>query len=76
MESALLSRPTVSSIIFGARNETQFAENLGAVGWSLDAAQIARLDAASSTTPIYPYWHQVVNNSERNPFPTSVVVGG
>ncbi len=23
-----------------------------------------------------PYWHQVVNNSERNPFPTSVVVGG
>ncbi|GAA1980285.1 aldo/keto reductase [Microbacterium pumilum] len=70
----VLSRPTVSSIIFGARNEAQFAENLGAVGWSLDADQIARLDAASALTPIYPYWHQVVNNSERLPFPTSVIV--
>lgn len=70
----VLSRPTVSSIIFGARNEAQFIENLGAVGWSLDADQIARLDAASATTPIYPYWHQIVNNSERNPFPTSVTV--
>lgn len=70
----VLSRPTVSSIIFGARNEAQFIENLGAVGWSLDADQIARLDAASATTPIYPYWHQVVNNSERLPFPTSVTV--
>ena len=72
----VLSRPTVSSIIFGARNEAQFTENLGAVGWSLDADQIARLDAASATTPIYPYWHQVVNNSERLPFPTSVTVPG
>jgi aryl-alcohol dehydrogenase-like predicted oxidoreductase len=70
----VLSRPTVSSIIFGARNEAQFTENLGAVGWSLDPDQIARLDAASATTPIYPYWHQRVNNSERLPFPTPVTV--
>jgi aryl-alcohol dehydrogenase-like predicted oxidoreductase len=70
----VLSRPTVSSIIFGARNEAQLIENLGAIGWSLDPDQIARLDAASATTPIYPYWHQVVNNSERLPFPTSVRV--
>ena len=70
----VLNRPTVSSIIFGARSEAQLTENLGAVGWSLDADQIARLDAASATTPIYPYWHQRVNNSERLPFPTSVTV--
>ncbi len=68
----VLGRPTVSSIIFGARNEAQFTENLGAVGWSLDADQVARLDAASATTASYPYWHQIVNNAERNPFPTAV----
>ncbi|SFS14256.1 Predicted oxidoreductase [Microbacterium sp. cf046] len=70
----VLSRPTVCSVIFGARNEAQFTENLGAVGWSLDSDQIARLDAASSRTPIYPYWHQIVNNSERLPFPTRLSV--
>jgi diketogulonate reductase-like aldo/keto reductase len=46
------------SIVVGARNEAQLKENLGAVGWSLDAAQMARLDQASEVRPIYPYWHQ------------------
>jgi aryl-alcohol dehydrogenase-like predicted oxidoreductase len=67
----VLQRPTVSSIIFGARNEQQFRENLGAVGWNLTAEQVARLDAASAVTPTYPYWHQR-SFSERNPFPTPV----
>jgi aryl-alcohol dehydrogenase-like predicted oxidoreductase len=65
----LLQRPTVSSIIFGARNEEQLRENLGAAGWNLTPEQTAKLDAASATTPIYPYWHQL-NFKERNPFPT------
>jgi aryl-alcohol dehydrogenase-like predicted oxidoreductase len=52
----LLQRPTVSSVILGARNENQLRQNLGAVGWSLDAEQIARLDAASAVTPAYPYY--------------------
>jgi aryl-alcohol dehydrogenase-like predicted oxidoreductase len=65
----LLQRPTVSSLIFGARNEAQLRENLGAVGWNLTAEQVARLDAASAVTPIYPYWHQR-GFAERNPFPT------
>jgi len=63
----LLRRPTVASVIVGARNETQLRENLGAVGWSLDDAQVARLDAASAVTPPYPYWHQ--RQFERNPPP-------
>jgi aryl-alcohol dehydrogenase-like predicted oxidoreductase len=67
----VLQRPTVSSIIFGARTEEQFVENLGAVGWDLTIDQVARLDAASARTPTYPYWHQA-SFSERNPFPTSV----
>jgi aryl-alcohol dehydrogenase-like predicted oxidoreductase len=52
------SRPTVSSVIVGARDEKQLRDNLGAVGWSLTAEQIAKLDAASSVTLAYPYWHQ------------------
>jgi aryl-alcohol dehydrogenase-like predicted oxidoreductase len=52
----LLGRPTVSSVIIGARNEEQLRQNLGAVGWSLDKEQIARLDAASAVTAPYPYF--------------------
>jgi aryl-alcohol dehydrogenase-like predicted oxidoreductase len=64
----LLQRPTVSSVIVGARNEEQLQQNLGAVGWNLTAGQIAALDKASAVTPAYPYWHQR-NFAERNPNP-------
>jgi aryl-alcohol dehydrogenase-like predicted oxidoreductase len=53
-------------VILGARNEEQLRENLGAVGWTLTPAQIARLDAASAKIPAYPYWHQQ-SFTERNP---------
>lgn len=52
----LLRRPTVSSVIIGARDERQLRDNLGAVGWALDADQIARLDAASTREAPYPYF--------------------
>ena len=65
----LLQRPSVANIVVGARNEEQLRQNLGALGWSLSAEQIVRLDAASQRTPIYPYWHQRGFN-ERNPKPT------
>ena len=64
----LLQRPTVSSVIIGARNEEQLKQNLGAVGWNLTAEQVKRLDEASATTPAYPYWHQR-GFGERNPVP-------
>jgi len=64
----LLQRPTVSTLIIGARNEEQLRANLGAIGWKLTAEQIARLDAASDTPPTYPYWHQR-GFAERNPSP-------
>jgi aryl-alcohol dehydrogenase-like predicted oxidoreductase len=60
----LLSRPSISTVIVGARNEEQLRQNLGAVGWSLTVEQIAKLDAASAVTPAYPYWHQ--HKFERN----------
>jgi aryl-alcohol dehydrogenase-like predicted oxidoreductase len=63
----LLQRPTVSTVIIGARNEEQLRQNLGAVGWNLTKDQVAKLDKASDTTKAYPYWHQAM--FERNPFP-------
>jgi aryl-alcohol dehydrogenase-like predicted oxidoreductase len=66
----LLQRPTVSSVLIGARNEAQLRDNLGAIGWTLDAAQVARLDAASAVMPpypYYPYWNGMF--AERNPPP-------
>ena len=64
----LLQRPTVSSIIVGARNEEQLRQNLAAAEWNLTPEQVAKLDAASEVTPVYPYWHQR-QFTERNPLP-------
>lgn len=64
----LLERPSVSTLIIGARNEAQLRENLQAVGWNLSPEQAAKLDAASATTLAYPYWHQR-GYVERNPPP-------
>jgi len=62
----LLQRPTVATLVIGARNEEQLRANLGAVGWKLSAPQIAKLDAASEIPLTYPYWHQR-GFEERNP---------
>lgn len=67
--SWLLSRPTVSGIVIGARNAEQLKDNLAATELKLDASQIERLDAASARRPIYPYWHQQATLSTRNPSP-------
>ena len=64
----LLGRPTVATLIIGARTEEQLRQNIGAVGWTLDPEQVSRLDAASATTLAYPYWHQR-SFLERNPAP-------
>jgi aryl-alcohol dehydrogenase-like predicted oxidoreductase len=63
----VLGRPTVSTVIIGARNEEQLRQNLGAVGWSLTPEQVKRLDEASATKLPYPYFHQ--HGFERNPPP-------
>jgi aryl-alcohol dehydrogenase-like predicted oxidoreductase len=65
----LTRRPTVSSVIIGARNEEQLRQNLGAIGWSLTPEQNAKLDAASAMPWPYPYWHQR-QVADRNPLPS------
>jgi aryl-alcohol dehydrogenase-like predicted oxidoreductase len=63
----VLQRPTVATVIIGARNEEQLRQNLGAVGWNLTAEQVRKLDEASARPMTYPYWHQ--KSFARNPFP-------
>jgi aryl-alcohol dehydrogenase-like predicted oxidoreductase len=66
----LLRKPTVSSVIIGARNEQQLRENLIAASFALTPAQVAVLDEASQTPVAYPYWHQR-QFQNRNPLPAS-----
>ncbi|HET7347430.1 MAG TPA: aldo/keto reductase [Acidobacteriaceae bacterium] len=64
----LLQRPTVSSVILGARNEEQLRQNLEAASFTLTPEQVKKLDAASEVNLAYPYWHQRLT-SFRNPPP-------
>ena len=64
----LLRRPTISTLVIGARDEKQLRANLASTGWELTPEQVAKLDAASAVPLAYPYWHQV-QFDERNPFP-------
>jgi aryl-alcohol dehydrogenase-like predicted oxidoreductase len=64
-------KPTVSSVIIGARNEEQLKQNIGAEGWKLTAEQVAKLDEASALPLTYPYWHQR-QFEDRNPFPPAL----
>ncbi|CAN5695180.1 hypothetical protein BH11PSE13_BH11PSE13_36290 [soil metagenome] len=71
----LLTRPTVASVLIGARDEAQLQQNLGALGWDLSGTQLAKLDAASAVTPpypYYPYWNGQF--SERSPVAVAVAV--
>jgi aryl-alcohol dehydrogenase-like predicted oxidoreductase len=66
----LLQRPTVASVLIGARDEAQLRDNLGALGWSLSSEAMNALDMVSAVTPpypYYPYWNGQF--SERNPPP-------
>jgi aryl-alcohol dehydrogenase-like predicted oxidoreductase len=63
----LMRRPTVATIVIGARNEAQLKDNIGAAAFSLTPEQASRLDEASARPKIYPYWHQQTTYSERNP---------
>ena len=67
----LLQRPTVSTLVIGARNATQLRDNLRSVEFKLTAEQVKRLDDVSAAQPVYPYWHQRQTFAERNPPPVA-----
>jgi aryl-alcohol dehydrogenase-like predicted oxidoreductase len=61
----LLGRPAVSSLVIGARNETQLKDNLAAAALALTAEERDRLDAVSRPPVLYPYWHQQFTAKDR-----------
>jgi aryl-alcohol dehydrogenase-like predicted oxidoreductase len=63
----VMQRPTVSTLVIGARNQAQLSDSLGAADCALSADQMKRLDTASEQQPVYPYWHQRTVFGERNP---------
>jgi aryl-alcohol dehydrogenase-like predicted oxidoreductase len=65
----VLARPTVATVVVGARTEAQLKENLGAAALKLNPEQIKRLDEASVRPLAYPYWHQRRTSLDRNPPP-------
>jgi aryl-alcohol dehydrogenase-like predicted oxidoreductase len=54
----LLRKPTIDSVIIGARTEKQLRDNLAAASFALTRDQVAKLDEASAPQVAYPYWHQ------------------
>jgi aryl-alcohol dehydrogenase-like predicted oxidoreductase len=51
-----LTRPFVTSVIIGAKNREQLADNLAAAELKLAAEHVAQLDAASALPSEYPGW--------------------
>ncbi len=61
----LLGRPTVSSVVIGARTDEQLADNLRAAELTLSDEEVGRLEEVSRPPLIYPYWHQRKTASDR-----------
>jgi aryl-alcohol dehydrogenase-like predicted oxidoreductase len=61
----LLGRPSVSSIVVGARTDEQLANNLEAAELTLSDEERNRLEEVSRPRLIYPYWHQAKTSSDR-----------
>jgi aryl-alcohol dehydrogenase-like predicted oxidoreductase len=59
-----LTKPFVTSVIIGAKNKDQLADNLAAVDVKLSPEQVAKLDAASALPPEYPGWMVEWQNRE------------
>jgi aryl-alcohol dehydrogenase-like predicted oxidoreductase len=60
-----LTRPFVTSVIIGAKNREQLADNLAATTVKLSAEYLKLLDEASALPPEYPGW--MVASQNRDP---------
>ncbi len=61
----LLGRPSISSVVIGARTDEQLADNLKAAELTLSADERDRLEELSRPPLLYPYWHQAKTASDR-----------
>lgn len=63
----LLHQPAVTSVIIGAKKESQLRDNLGAVDLQLDAEDLKQIDEVSKLTPEYPGWMLAMQSQDRRP---------
>lgn len=63
----LLHKPGVASLVIGARDEAQLAENLPAADLVLDQDEMRRLDDVSAPDLLYPYWWQAKYDDRLGP---------
>lgn len=63
----LLHQPCVTSVIIGAKKESQLKDNLGAVDLQLDAEDLKQIDEASKLAPEYPGWMLAMQGQDRRP---------
>jgi aryl-alcohol dehydrogenase-like predicted oxidoreductase len=61
----LRGRPSISSIVIGARTDEQLADNLKSIDLELTDEQALRLERVSRPPLLYPYWHQRKTASDR-----------
>lgn len=61
----LLTRPSVSSVVIGARTDEQLADNLKAAELELTDDELRRLDEVSRPPLLYPFWHQAKTAADR-----------
>lgn len=61
-----LHKPYVTTVIIGAKNETQLKDNLGAVNVKLTQEDLDAIDAISKPAPLYPNWMSGMQ-SDRKP---------
>jgi len=61
----LLAKPAVTSVIIGARNESQLHDNIAATGLKLTAAELETLDQVSALPREYPGWMLELQSADR-----------
>jgi aryl-alcohol dehydrogenase-like predicted oxidoreductase len=61
----LLTRPSIATVVIGARTDEQLADNLSAADLTLSADELGRLEQVSRPRLIYPHWHQLATGSSR-----------
>ncbi|MFI5426611.1 aldo/keto reductase [Aeromicrobium sp. UC242_57] len=61
----LITRPSVSSVVLGARTERQLIDNLGAAQWEMTADEAHRLNAVTDPPAPYPASHNRVHAADR-----------
>jgi len=61
----LLRKPGVDSVVIGARNDKQLAENIEVSGWRLSKKEVKQLDDVSSPPNLYPHWYFDIFRKDR-----------